>query len=267
MTINSIHSFLLHIAKFMLSKEYRLLNKIKQIPRYTEFTTKLLGKTIKSTDSASYIFTYNEIFKKLIYKFTSEKKNPNIIDCGANIGLSIIYFKQLFPEAKIFAFEPDKKIFEVLSYNIQAFNLKEVTLYNKAVWNEETILNFYQEGADGGRISSLGQGSPNNTMVQTIKLKDYLHNNYVDFLKIDIEGAETAVLKDCENELKQVERIFVEYHSFENKKQSLHEILRILDTAGFRIHALPVSTTEQPFIKRNSYLGIDMQFNIFGFRN
>jgi FkbM family methyltransferase len=40
--------------------------------------------------------------------------SPYIIDAGANIGLSIIYFKKKYPNSKIVAFEPDKLIFNIL---------------------------------------------------------------------------------------------------------------------------------------------------------
>ncbi|MFA4852424.1 MAG: FkbM family methyltransferase [Bacteroidales bacterium] len=258
-------NFIIHSLKYILSKEYRELSRIRQLPRYSSFKTKILGNELMGVDGASFVFTYNEIFKKCIYNFRAANNSPLIIDCGANIGLSIIYFKSLYPDSNIIAFEPDQNIFKTLSSNISSFNLKNVTLLNNAVWIEETTLDFSSEGADGGRISTLA-GDKTNNKINALRLKDLLKNKKVDFLKIDIEGAETIVLKDCEDVLHNVEHLFVEYHSFENKQQTLHELLAILHNANFRIHALPVNHSPHPFIKRNSYLGIDLQFNIFAFR-
>lgn len=57
---------------------------------------------------------FNKIFKRQIYNFQIDNPAPYIIDAGANIGLGVIYFKKLFPDAEIIAFEPDPNIFAVM---------------------------------------------------------------------------------------------------------------------------------------------------------
>ena len=42
-----------------------------------------------------------------------------IIDCGANIGISLIYLKMVLPQSKIIAFEPDPFLFDYLTRNIK----------------------------------------------------------------------------------------------------------------------------------------------------
>jgi FkbM family methyltransferase len=261
-----IHSAIIHSAKLLVDKEYRELTRIKKIPRYQQFKTSILGRPIKGVDSASFVFTYNEIFKKEIYRFTSQDKSPTILDCGANIGLSIIYFKKIYPASIITAFEADNKIYNVLSSNINSLGIKDVTIINKAVWDSETKLNFYAEGADGGRVSFDENHSEKIISTETIRLKNYLKGNKITLLKVDIEGAETKVLIDCAEELKSVENLIVEYHSFEKEPQSLPDLLAVIKNAGFRIYALPVGYSNHPLVRRDSYLGIDLQFNIFGYR-
>jgi hypothetical protein len=102
--------------------------------------------------------------------------------------------------------------------------------------------------------------------VKAVRLRSYLAGETVDLLKIDIEGAETVVLKDCADLLSNVERLFVEYHSFEDRPQTLQELLAVLSGAGFRVHAETIGVTSQPFVKRQTYLGMDMQMNIFADR-
>ena len=126
--------------------------ELEFFPRYTSTSTRLLGKEIQLPDSSSFLFMFTEIFLENVYQFKSNKKSPYIIDCGANIGLSLIYFQQLFPDAEFIAFEPDKTIFKYLKNNTSAFNFKNLNLINKGLWNKETTLAFHSEGADGGLI-------------------------------------------------------------------------------------------------------------------
>jgi FkbM family methyltransferase len=242
------------------------IKKISKIERYTLTETNVLERPIKFLDSASFLFMYDEIFKKNIYKFYTTSKNPYIIDCGSNIGLSIIYFKTLYPQSKILGFEPDKNAFEVLQFNIAQFGFSNVEVLDKAVWNEETELIFYSEGADGGRIA-LDSDQNSLIKVKTNRLKDFL-NEKIDFLKLDIEGAETKVLEDCSENLNLIDKLFIEYHSFSSTPQSLNLLLGILEKNGFRYYIQHIGIVSQhPFVKINSFLSIDNQLNIFAYRN
>ena len=238
--------------------------EIKKIPRYTETTIVLKGREIKISDSASFLFMHNEIFDQNIYKFKSSNPNPYIIDGGANIGLASIYLKFLYPDSEIVAFEPDPSIFDILKSNIEAYNFTGIELIQKGLWNEDTSISFKSEGADAGLIATLDKTVIATDSIKVISLKPYLKKT-VDFLKLDIEGAETVVLKDIENDLDKVERIFVEYHSFVGQKQTLNEIIDILTKANFRLHvSSPGIMSKSPFIKLNSYNNMDMQLNIYG---
>jgi len=263
-----IFSELINFAKLLLNSDkrnsYLLLKKLKKIPRYTNVSINLLGKEFKIVDSESFFFMYKEIFERQIYKFPAKSKNPSIIDCGANIGLSILYFKTLFPFSRIITFEPDKKIFDVLMFNINSFGLRDVKIENKAVWNSNTNIEFMSEGADGGRIVEV-DSSNEIYSVPTIRLSSLLDQN-VDFLKLDIEGSEFEVLKDCKDLLHNVKNLFVEYHSFTGQEQNLSIILNILYNAGFRVYIDQLRSIRQPFISRKTYLGMDMILNIFAYR-
>ena len=238
---------------------------LRALPRYHPVEIALFSHKFKLPDSASFLFQYNEIFASQIYKFKTNNSKPYIIDCGANIGLSIIYFKRLYPSAKIIGFEPDKQIFNVLSYNINSFNLKGITLINKALWNLETTMKFFAEGSDGGRIAVKGD-KENIVEIQTTSLRKYISKT-VDFLKIDIEGAETRVMENCEDLLYRVDKIFIEYHSFLKETQSLDKILRILTKSSFRYYISNIGVKRQyPFIGNDLWTGMDNQLNIFAIR-
>ncbi len=255
-------SFLTRKKAKVIAKE---MSRIQHIPRYTPGIFQHGYRQIRFIDSASFLVMYDEILERQLYKFNVSSENPFIIDAGANIGLSIIYFKQLYPNASILGFEPDPIAFETLKYNIQQLGLSDVEVMQKGVWNKETSIRFYAEGADAGRIA-LESDQENITYISTVRLKDYL-NRHIDFLKIDIEGGETTVIHDCGDSLRNVDRIFVEYHSFQDQKQELHNLLNVLFEMGFRyyIQQIGISSTT-PFVETNSYLKMENQLNIFAYR-
>ena len=256
-----------HWGKALLRPDYRrrqrALARLRAVPRYQPATTDILERPIELVDSRSFIYSFDEIFEQEIYRFNSAGESPYVLDCGSNIGLSVIYFKRLYPRARVLAFEADDAVFAVLKRNVERWELSEVELVCRAVWSEETTLNFKQEGADGGRIER-AEGA-NDKSVRTVRLRDYLDRR-VDLLKVDIEGAETETLKDCADRLGNVENLFVEYHSFDGERQTLDTLVRILADAGFRLHVQSPNASAQPFVRRDLTAGMDLQLNIFAFR-
>ena len=230
--------------------------------RFTENNIIIKGNTIKYIDSESFLAMYREIFEHELYNFNCQTQTPKIIDCGANIGLSVMYFKQKFPNAKITAFEADPLIFKVLENNIKNANLKNVVIFKKALWNKETTIQFNTDNSDGGHIAA---DTKNGIEVQTVKLSKYI-NEKIDFLKIDIEGAELKVLTECQNKLHFVDKIFVEYHSFKNRKQDLNEILNIISANNFRYYVDNLWNIESPFIENLSDTQHDNLLNIFAWK-
>lgn len=253
-------------AKLPRDEKKDELQRIKELPRFSPFTTNIiLEKKIHIPDAASFLYAYKEIFQQEIYKFLADTPTPYILDCGANIGVSIIYFKREYPQAEIIGFEPDKNIFKVLSENVVSFGLKNVKLVNRGLWNEETTLRFYSEGADGGRIARLGDNRQ-ITEIHTTRLREYL-NRPVDFLKIDIEGAETLVLEDCQDLLYNVKNLFVEYHSYLHDEQSLDRLLSILKKTGFRYVIQQHGVVSlNPFVQVKHQDGMDILLNISAYR-
>lgn len=255
-----------HLLKLVADREYRELMRIKNTPRYTTLVTDLLESRLQIVDGLSFYYSYLEIFKNNIYKFLSSNQKPVIIDAGSNIGLSVIYFKKTYPESQIYAFEASPNVFETLKSNVKSFKLNDVHLINKAIWNSETTLSFIATNDDSGRISRTQDiSSKNKVKVETTRLTPYL-NKHVDFLKLDIEGAETTVIKDCADYLGNVDNIFVEYHSFLSEKQTLDELLSILKKNNFRVQIQTQFYSPQPFLSRTSQYGMDLQLNIFGYR-
>jgi len=237
--------------------------ELKEIPRYNEMVVELFGDNFKIADSLSFYWNFREIFLEEIYKFKSVRKKPFIIDCGSNYGTSIVYFKSLYPEAKIIGVEPDPRIFRLLQSNIECRNYQNVSIINKAVSTNNTPVQFYCEGADGGRVFPL-EDTRETVNVKTIQIDDLI-SKPVDFLKIDIEGSETEVICSSEK-LQDVSNLFVEYHSFEESKQTLSKILDKLTSSGFRYYIHTQFCSPRPLMEERLQLGMDLQLNLFAKR-
>lgn len=241
----------------------RELKRLRSLPRYQATSTDLFGSAFDLPDAASFVEMYGEIFSQQMYQFESGRAAPRIIDGGANIGLSVLYFKKLFPQSRIVAFEPDENISAILERNIAQAGLANVTVIRRALSDTETTLGFLTEGSYAGRIARTDDHS--DQKVPTVRLRDYLSET-VDMLKLNIEGAETQVLVDCADLLHRVQNIAFEYHSFAGELQSLPRLLQILEDAGFRLHIIPVRSAPRPLVEREVLLGMDMQMYVFGFR-
>lgn len=258
-----IHSLRKTIELNLITLRYRSLKKqTRFVPGETEFD----GLKIKYLDGPSFWFMFQEIFIKEIYKLPIFSHDPYFIDGGANIGLASIYLKKRYPSATILAFEPDKKVFSFLESNLKCLsNSAEILLIQNGLWKEETTLNFFSEGSDGGRIKN-DSDSENIISISTVRLSNFIDRR-VDFLKLDIEGAEFEVLKEIESKLNLVDRIFIEYHSFVGQEQVLPELITILKKAGYRLNInTPGLISNCPFNSIQKYNGMDMQLNIFAFK-
>jgi FkbM family methyltransferase len=234
--------------------------------RFVARTIRFNKLKIYTPDTLSFIWQYKEIFADESYKFQSDSRNPIIYDCGANIGVSCLYFSRNYPTSTIKAFEADPNIAKILRENLSNNNVKNVEIIDKTVWINSDGVEISLEGADGASIYS-----KNNVIkVPSTRLRDLIENEKkIDMLKIDIEGAEHDVLLDCKDSLNKVENIFIEYHSFANSNQNLSDILSILEKNHFRYFIKPVTDRAIPFVNRINKFnpGMDLQLNIYAYKN
>ncbi|RMD99204.1 MAG: FkbM family methyltransferase, partial [Deltaproteobacteria bacterium] len=239
--------------------------RLRALPRHVAGTTTILGTPIRFTDAASFLSAYEEIFLHEIYGFAPSRRAPRIIDCGANIGLAVLYWKRRWPDARVIAFEPDPAAYAALLSNCAVFGHHDVEAVCKAVWTAHGPLAFVREGADAGRLGCV-RAEKGNCTVEGYRLRDALGGGPVDLLKLDIEGAEVDVVADCAGRLDAVEHIFVEFHSFLGTEQRLDELWQHLRAAGFRLHVQATYASPRPFVLRPSSEGMDLRLNVFGWR-
>ncbi|HVU96488.1 MAG TPA: FkbM family methyltransferase [Puia sp.] len=221
--------------------------------------------TICFRDASEFLVSVDELFIKEFYKFRPQIDRPRIIDCGSYIGTSILYFKTNYPNAIVTGFEPDALNFALLQRNLENWGFEDTTAVNAAVWIHNEGISFNSAGNMSSRITG-ESAKAGMEKANTVRLRELL-NEPVDFLKIDIEGAELPVLKDCSDKLTNVRNLFIEYHGRYERSSDLNQILDILARNGFEyaikdggvIHA-------RPFWDKDTDYEFDLLLNIFAFR-
>ena len=213
------------------------------------------------------LHTYRELFGKEMYLFKAANESPIIFDCGSNIGLSVLYFKTIYPNAKVWAFEPDPANFELLNANIQSNQLQNVIAQPAAVWITDGSISFSGNGSEASRIDETNTAASNNS-VPCIRLKTLLQSfDCIDFLKMDIEGGEYKVLTDCADEMHRVENLFLEYHGKTTDTQQLTELLEIVNRQGFQAYIRNAADAlVHPFVEKQTNTQFDVQLNIFCYK-
>ncbi len=198
-------------------------------------------------DLLSFYIAAKDIFLHGIYDFSSDKEEPFVIDGGGHIGISVLRIKQQHPGARIIVFEPDPDSLALLNLNIKANNLKGIEVVPMGLSDRDGDAPFCSGRNDGSTLF----GKDINTSIKVTRLSRHL-KHHIDFLKLNIEGAELPVLQECGNLLKNVGFTVIEYHGFPELGDRLHSILEILNKNGFRymIHDFDLETnsvTKPPF--------------------
>lgn len=246
-----------------LSEEAILINKATNFPRFKGHSFRYRNFKIEVSDFLSVAWQIKEFFGDERMAFYSEESDPVIIDCGSNVGISALYFKSIFPQARITCFEADPAIAEILKRNLKSNGAADVAVHQKAVWTHSKGVSFGSEGADGGSVQDGG----NTVFVPSVRFKEFLQQfDRIDLLKIDIEGAEVEVLSDCSEELYRVKYLYVEYHSLSDGPQELDKLLLVLKNNGFRYYINRIGAFHaKPFIKIKD-LAMDVQLDIHAIR-
>lgn len=211
-----------------------------------------MGFRVAHFDRQTLNFLYREIFVRQYYYFRARTDTPVILDCGANIGMASLYFKWLYPRSMVRAFEPDPTTFGLLTQNM-AQNHLDVETFNCALWDTDADVDFFSDSNSPGSLlmsTSMSQAKGKPIKVPARKLSDFIQGE-VDFVKVDVEGAEDRVLGDLvqSGKIGAVRQMVFEYHHrLGRQKSCLAEFLRMLEQAGFeyQIHSVlfPVTSND-----------------------
>ncbi|HEX42766.1 MAG TPA: FkbM family methyltransferase [Phycisphaerales bacterium] len=227
-------------------QDFERLRNLAGRERFGDYCVKFNGLTIYCYDLLSFYMAAKDIFLQRIYDFETDNPRPVIIDGGGHIGLFSLYVAQRYPDARITIFEPDGKSLELLHKNLRANNIM-ATVVDAGLHKSDATLDFTADHSDGGSL----YGGAGDTKVRVVPLSRYIEGE-INFLKLNIEGAESEVITEIADRLHLVKELVIEYHGFPETGQSLHRILAVLAAAGFRymIHdfdSLTNPATKPPF--------------------
>lgn len=200
------------------------------------------GQWLLDHGNTSTIEAYN------CYQSIKEFSEPVIFDIGANIGTFTTWMAKSFPKGKIYSFEPQRQVFQMLSGNAAINNLYNVYTYNIGLGKENIKIEFeepnYFEKNDYGTFSLVENvitQTTNNKIVVQINTLDWFVEYYnipkIHLLKIDVEGMDLDVLMGATKTIKKhFPVIFIE-HS-DNRKSIIEDIKKFLNQFEYKYETI-----------------------------
>jgi FkbM family methyltransferase len=163
----------------------------------------------------SDIFVLEEILLEGQYELRSPlPPKPIIVDAGANIGVTALWLLASYPDATLFAFEPEPENFRLLRANTNA--LDRVRIEHLALGASKSIATLHV--ASHGALHSIkaaDAGETGTVPVECVRLADYMDDqriDRIDLLKMDVEGSELDLLLGLGDRLDAVQVIVGEFH-------------------------------------------------------
>jgi FkbM family methyltransferase len=177
------------------------------------------------------------------------KQGDIVVDVGAHIGrYTIIASKRVGTNGKVIAIEAHPGNYEMLNRNIELNGLTNVTTLNYAVYSKETKIKLFLPGEKSNRtiyntlISTRATDEEKFVEVNADTLDDLLQNNEIshadiNWIKIDVEGAELEVLKGADSIMSHSKNItlLIEVHDIEDGKNVYRPIMDLMEKYNFKI--------------------------------
>ncbi len=180
----------------------------------------------KSINKKNIYFNNNKILKRYLKRLDPiylwmkklNLKEPTILDIGANIGMYSICYSKIFYKSKIFAFEPVKKNYEILVSNINKNKIKTIYPKNFGFLDKRRTLKIgipdskiherYKKDINDGLFSIFAKNKKFKIKVITVdNFTKKIKLKRIDFIKIDVEGAESLVLKGANKTIRKYKPI------------------------------------------------------------
>lgn len=166
------------------------------------------------------------------------RSNPVILDLGSNIGLTVAHLKNQYPSATIIGYEMNQENYFLAVANTQKY--PDVQIVNTAVWIEDATVSYAKE-ANFDSYSIVNQAKDNNASQQItvpcLQLSTIFKNHkldYVDYLKMDIEGAEESILRAADlSWMQKVGAMNIEMHL--DNEADLDQFKLIIEQQGFKV--------------------------------
>ncbi|MBU0959656.1 MAG: FkbM family methyltransferase [Nanoarchaeota archaeon] len=166
------------------------------------------------------------------------QKGDVVVDAGAFVGNFAVYASKLVgPEGKVIAFEPEESNYRLLKRNIKLNKLKNVIVIKKGLWHKDDLLKFKTKGPESCLADFDKEENLSNT-ISVVSLDSFFKRNRIkklDFVKMDIEGAEIRAIEGMKN-LMQANKInfaIASYHIVEGK-QTCIKLEKMFKEMGYK---------------------------------
>lgn len=189
---------------------------------------------------------FYEIFWKQVYKIPQQytANYKVIVDLGAHIGFTAIYFATQYPNSEIISVEASAKNYNLLQKNTSTF--QNITLHHAAIFPTDGEVLF--ENADLSYNCKVGESGIQTQALSIDTLMKNHNLHHIDLLKIDIEGAEKYLLSENCTWLYKVDQIIIEIHD----DYKIEDLKRDLKPYNFEIFEPSDSYFKNIFAKRIS---------------
>ncbi len=157
-------------------------------------------------------------FKDIVSEYVriiDSGRTPLIIDCGANIGASPVWFARLFPKARVFALEPEEHNYEILCMNCRTY--PNITCQQAAISCFEETVYLEDPGSGDWGFRTTSESDSGKATIPAYSIES-IERQFPDaellLVKIDIEGGEARLF---ESKLAWIERamvIIIELHDW-----------------------------------------------------
>lgn len=245
----------------LLKKKYRLIRELlSQHPLFSIIDKIKLSKIKRDKKKKGFFFIKpkkfchnvkirrNYIDKEVLYyvlhdqyhlppKAAKIPNNPVILDLGSNIGLTIAHMKHLYPNAQIIGYEMNIENFLLAKRNTKFYN--NVSINNKAVWIEDTTVTYKSNSGfdayaivDEQNSKDIAGKVEQVTSISMASIIKYHELDVIHYLKMDIEGAEEAILlEDDLSWMNLVHAMNIEMHLKDDK--DIDRYIKIIESKGF----------------------------------
>jgi FkbM family methyltransferase len=194
----------------------------------------------------SPLLLLDEVFIKRWYEIGAKPpENANIVDIGANIGCVTMFWANISPSLRFYAYEPNPSAFDTLTRNVNENGLRSrVDIFPEAVGRRRGNLKLWVDvptALSTGYLETSPSEGGRQINVPVIGLDEVwerFNKAAIWLLKIDTEGAEVDILEGASKSvLTATENAIVEYHDNINPG-AYNRCRRLLDAAGFQCQVL-----------------------------
>ena len=200
---------------------------------------------------------FKEIFLENAYSIGLRKKlrkNPTIIDIGANVGFFTMFAASKYPNCTVYAYEPIESNFRQLQKNKELNSTNKIHCFNKALCGHRGTIKIRFDAADSFTTSATILNTTENEdklsktkqyenikaiEVPCLRLFDVFEEHKIDrcdLLKLDCEGAEYEVLYNAPEEvLSNIDQMAIEVHEGKGSNENLLSLKKFLTTCHFEL--------------------------------